>query len=904
MSAESTPASSLRLLGGCHLDGLEGAQSAAQVKRLVLLAYLACTTPAPPTRERLCSLFWPELDQASARHALRQALYALRQLVGAEVVRARGQFVTIDVGALAVDVIAFARLVEARRDDEALALYAGDLLDGVHVSGTSPEFESWLDGARHRLRTAAVEAAMRDAEGQAAGGHLAVAERRVRFAESLHPLDELVTRRRMLLLAELGNRGGALDCYAQLTARLRAQLDVEPSEATQALARELSASSPRTPPLREVGRASREAPHVSVAPSPARTAERSTPLDEALPLTREVVSVHAHRAAVDAAPGRPRRGWRRGALATAAAVALVAMGWRGIASGGGPGAAGAASARDLVARGGDAYCGGELDAAASLFAAAVAADSGSATAAYGQAEVARAQGRTAEWAKAMRRALQLTSAPRADDALRLLVRASWAEGTNDRAWLPLSESLAVRHPDVGAGSLAYANALVFRGDFASARAVVRAAARRNSMARSLPVCRGAALASPGITAAILLDSLEVAEREVREWLQRDPTSRDAHFLLATVLQRQGRSADALRARQASLRAASRVIDDAAARAEMALRDGRFAEAERILAVRASDVRPEVRGDAMWWTARLQRERGRARDAVATARALRAVASRDEGPDVALGVAVMQAQALLEAGQARASAQLFDSLAKAPATGLEGELPPGNGLTARRRAWALVHVAAAYAEGGDTLALRSLVDSIRTLGARSAFGRDERLHHHVLGELLVARGDTAAAIRELQLALYSSTEGYSRTSLILGRLLSARHRGAEAATILEAALRAPLDGSALYTTRTELHEALADALALAGRRKEARAHYAVVAEAWRDADPRFSARGRRARRADQALLSPQVKCCPPPICLAHRIAVSGRRYPPHPLTTSRFTTCASIAFGASRMRIMR
>jgi len=50
------------------------------------------------------------------------------------------------------------------------------------------------------------------------------------------------------------------------------------------------------------------------------------------------------------------------------------------------------------------------------------------------------------------------------------------------------------------------------------------------------------------------------------------------------------------------------------------------------------------------------------------------------------------------------------------------------------------------------------------------------------------------------------------------------------------LRGPLDGSGLYLTRTAVHELLAQAFDESRQSDSALAHYALVARAWRRADP--------------------------------------------------------------------
>jgi predicted Zn-dependent protease len=112
---------------------------------------------------------------------------------------------------------------------------------------------------------------------------------------------------------------------------------------------------------------------------------------------------------------------------------------------------------------------------------------------------------------------------------------------------------------------------------------------------------------------------------------------------------------------------------------------------------------------------------------------------------------------------------------------------------------------------------------------------------------MARGEPARAAVELRGAIYSPTDGYTRTNLELGRVLLALGKPREAVAILQPALRGPVDASNLYVTRTEIHELLAHAFEAAGQRDSATTHYRKVAGAWRDADRTFRARAAAAAK---------------------------------------------------------
>ncbi len=137
----------------------------SQPKRAALLAYLAVAEPCGlQRRDTLLALLWPDLDQAKARAALNQALYALRQSVGERAIVSRGEGeVGLDWELVRCDAVELRDALTAGRSDDALALYRGPLLAGFHVSGT-PEFERWLEAARARLHEQVSEAAWSLAE--------------------------------------------------------------------------------------------------------------------------------------------------------------------------------------------------------------------------------------------------------------------------------------------------------------------------------------------------------------------------------------------------------------------------------------------------------------------------------------------------------------------------------------------------------------------------------------------------------------------------------------------------------------------------------------------------------------------------------------------------------------------
>ncbi|MFN8573720.1 MAG: BTAD domain-containing putative transcriptional regulator [Gemmatimonadaceae bacterium] len=819
----------LHLLGGCRLENPDAASAVLiQSKRLALLGYLATSHATPPTRERLCALFWPELDDQAARHSLRQSLYHIRGLLGPNAIASRGKTLTLASDAVWCDVHVFERLLKEGRFSDAVSAYRGDLFDGFHVDGAAPEFEQWLETRRTTLRSAAVAAALSAAMVLDAANDAVAAERFVHWAESLAPLDERVLRQRLELLERAGNRGAALEAFAQFADRLRAQLEIEPSAETVALIRRIGRERGGTVAAPNSGR-----PVVPRTPSAAPFSNVPT-----IPFTRTT-----------------DRRWTRYVVGPALLSGIALVFWM-IArpftaqhAASEPRRIAAIPVPQLLSEGVRAYCAQQIDVASQLFQSALKADSSSAMALYYQSLVDAQRDQTSARVDHLRTAVRL--ARHGPDRERLLISAEWAALRNDTSWRVVAETLAVRYADSHDGDLTFGRALLWAGDFARARSLLLRAAQRPIRPEHAgpPTCRPSDAYADVVSADFLLDSLSAAERDMRAWLRVD-SSALTRGRLADVFERQERYQDALHTRQASFRPVSEGVDDRPYRAMLAIRAGDLSQADRLLSERATDARREVRESALWWLTTLRREQGRPRAAIEVAQAFRSSIRATEGEESALDAGIQQAQAMLEAGESKDAARLFDSLASRPARGLELVTPRPNGTEARRRAWGLAHVASAVAADGDTTRLAALADTLRRAGSLSAFGRDRRVFHHARGELLLARSDTAAALRELQTAIFSVSDGYTRTNLLMGQVLTRLGRGREAVAILLPSLRGSMEGSNLYVTRTEIAEALGDAYASFGDWTAARPYYRRVAAAWSDGEPAFSARARRALALSQ------------------------------------------------------
>ena len=116
-----------------------------QPKRLALFAYLVLKGDRLARRDVLLALFWPESAADAARHSLRQALHGIRRALGEsrDVISRRGNDdIGIVAGAVWCDAAEFERAAADGRNEDALALYGGPLLEGFHVPGVAPELGS------------------------------------------------------------------------------------------------------------------------------------------------------------------------------------------------------------------------------------------------------------------------------------------------------------------------------------------------------------------------------------------------------------------------------------------------------------------------------------------------------------------------------------------------------------------------------------------------------------------------------------------------------------------------------------------------------------------------------------------------------------------------------------------
>ena len=223
----------LRTLGGLELRGAAVSRARAvlaQPKRLALLAYLAVESRGGCCRrDTLVTLFWPELNNAHARGALRQALSFLRKELGSKLFFSRSdEEIAIDPEALWCDAAAFEQSCIDTDLAAAMELYRGDLLMGLFVTDASPEFEQWLDAKREGLRASALRAANLLTQKCEKEGDLSRAEHWARRVTEIAPDDERGVRLLMEVLAVADDHAGAIRIFENFERRLARECELEP----------------------------------------------------------------------------------------------------------------------------------------------------------------------------------------------------------------------------------------------------------------------------------------------------------------------------------------------------------------------------------------------------------------------------------------------------------------------------------------------------------------------------------------------------------------------------------------------------------------------------------------------------------------------------------------------------
>lgn len=305
----------LRTLGAPELLRADGTHVTLQRRPFALIAVVAAMGARGMSRQKALGLFWPDVGEERARHALAQTLYALRRSCDADVMDGTDKL-RLDPAIVTSDLIDFEKATADGDIEAAAALYSGPFLDGFHLPNAN-DFERWVEVERARLQRSAAKAIESCAERADAAGRGAVAVELWRRVLALDPLDARVALALVRSLAAAGDAAGALrqaDLYQSLRRR---ELDLPPDAAIGAFTTELRRSSTPT----AVHRSTRDA----ASPLDARIAS----LETAAPESSTVASL-ASDTTLGALP-RLRSTRLRWGVAFAVAGALIVaafLAWR------------------------------------------------------------------------------------------------------------------------------------------------------------------------------------------------------------------------------------------------------------------------------------------------------------------------------------------------------------------------------------------------------------------------------------------------------------------------------------------------------------------------------------------------------------------------------------------------
>jgi predicted ATPase/DNA-binding SARP family transcriptional activator len=211
----------LLLFGAPRLATASGPVAFAAERRFQLLAYLALDG-GWVERERLGTLFWPDLDHDAARRNVRKIVHRARQSDWLQGLDAEGEFLRWRVG---TDVADFRVCLAQSRPLDAHRLYRGPLLLGLDDAGNAG-FSAWLEARRTHLHLQWRDAAL------AALPLLPTPALRVDLAQRLgddDPLDERALLAQLAALREAGRDAEADALYRGHLHRLAEELGIEPS---------------------------------------------------------------------------------------------------------------------------------------------------------------------------------------------------------------------------------------------------------------------------------------------------------------------------------------------------------------------------------------------------------------------------------------------------------------------------------------------------------------------------------------------------------------------------------------------------------------------------------------------------------------------------------------------------
>jgi predicted ATPase/DNA-binding SARP family transcriptional activator len=208
-------------------------------KAVGLLAYLSVSGKSY-SRDHLAALLWPDYPQDSAYAYLRRTLWELNQMLGKGwIILDRDHLAIQSSSEIWLDTVAFEQLSHTDLTDitamtEAVTLYRGDFLEGFSIIDTAP-FEDWQFQQAEYFRRKFAGVLEKLVNTHSLQGEHSQALPYARRWLALDPLNETAHCAIMRLLAEMGDRTGAIRQYETCVHIVKNELGVPPQPETTKL---------------------------------------------------------------------------------------------------------------------------------------------------------------------------------------------------------------------------------------------------------------------------------------------------------------------------------------------------------------------------------------------------------------------------------------------------------------------------------------------------------------------------------------------------------------------------------------------------------------------------------------------------------------------------------------------
>jgi DNA-binding SARP family transcriptional activator/tetratricopeptide (TPR) repeat protein len=212
-------------------------------RALALLGHLVIHAGTGRSRQRMAGLFWPDSADEQALTNLRRELHHLRVALDHDpslVITAR-ELSWQDSPSCRVDLREFrvgaaeARSAVVRKDSDAVLRHGDHALANYHGDFLPGDDDDWVGQVRAELQDECVALLdlVRDTRADAGDslGALTSARQRV----GMRPLEDIGYRRLMELLADIGDRAGAVSTYHRCASVLERELGIDPDPKTRKL---------------------------------------------------------------------------------------------------------------------------------------------------------------------------------------------------------------------------------------------------------------------------------------------------------------------------------------------------------------------------------------------------------------------------------------------------------------------------------------------------------------------------------------------------------------------------------------------------------------------------------------------------------------------------------------------